>query len=352
MWRMPFGRPQQSVRAHILRFDARGAVACIHLARALSPLAALLLAHLSRRTFSARLRLRVRSAEIRPLDPLAAALVYPFLPISLALLLPFGAHRCPGLGYSGLARLGDGTLAALLLALNPLLLAFQALLPVQRLASDLALLLTHLAPVEATVLPHVASVDATVLTNVTPIFAPVLADSAPVLTQILAACTPLLLVLEALLRPVLTLTVLHGKAASAGAVVNPCAIAGIIEIVEIAAAKADLAKAKPDIAAVKAVIGRIAIALRIVAAAITSSVTSAADPDGHAAIAAIISAAISAGRKRDRSQCYCSDADGAAAAVLDKVELGQSHVFLSHRMCWRGGPPERGSDNLFIQLPS
>lgn len=123
-------------------------------------------------------------------------------------------------------------------------------------------------------------------------FAPVAAPFLPIIAKVPAIRPALLIILPALLSPVAPVTILHRKATTARPIVNPRPVTGIVEIVPIAAAEADLAKAIAIIAAIPAVPGRKAVAIGIEAAC-----QSAAQPDRDAAIAAIIVKTIDAARK-------------------------------------------------------
>lgn len=248
-----------------------------------------------------------------------------FLTLDALLLTLDALFLAPARLWLAHAGLADSALLLTLLAHCAALLTFgRAYLRLWRAvegAAGLHVAAPVLAPVAAVltaILPQVLPILAPVLTDILPVvaaeiaavFAAILAD---VLADVLAVAAPLLLVAPTLLAPILAISVLHRKAASAGAIVEPGAVTGIIEVVVIAAAIADLAKAEPGIAAVEAVIGRIAVAIGVIA----TGIAAAADPDGDTAIAAIIAHAIGAGGQRDRAQRDGGDTDGLAAIVLE-----------------------------------
>lgn len=204
------------------------------------------------------------------------------------------------------AGLADLSLLALLPALDLLLAILGG-----RAAHPLAFALAgarHRVGAVAPFLPPVA----TILRRIAPVLPDIAAIITPVPTEVLTVGAPLLLVLPTLLPPILPLAVLHRKAPPARAIIDPRAVSGIIEVVVIAAAKADLAKAEACVAAVEAVPRRIAIAIRVIAA----GKAAAAHTDADTAIAAITAAAISAGGQGHGAQCDGGDADSLAAVVL------------------------------------
>lgn len=219
-----------------------------------------------------RLSTGLRLAHLRP--PAAFAPALPTAPaLTVTATLPAAAATL---------RLTDLILLVLLPAFHP---------PLPVLRRQAAHALTLAAPGARKFLAGFLAL-ATPVAPVIKRFAPVAAPFLPIIAKVPAIRPALLIILPALLPPIAPVTILHRKATTAGPIVNPRPIAGIVEIVPIAAAEADLAKAIAIIAAIPAVPGRKTVAIGIEAASKT-----AAHPDRDAAIAAIIVKTIDAGRK-------------------------------------------------------